>query len=92
MPQVFKIGSYVVFFWIGEGEPLEPVHVHVCEGTPNANSTKLWITRSGKILLANNNSKIPDAKLRKIMRVIEANTDVICMKWKEYFEEISFYC
>ena len=25
MPQVFKIGSYVVFFWIGEGEPFGAV-------------------------------------------------------------------
>jgi len=29
MPQVFKIGSYLVYFWMDEGKPLEPVHVHV---------------------------------------------------------------
>ena len=29
MPQVFKIGSYWVYFWANENEPLEPVHVHV---------------------------------------------------------------
>ena len=56
MPQVFKIGSYVVFFWIGEGDPLEPVHVHIAEGKPSA------------------------------------NTNRICKKWIEYFDEISFYC
>ena len=27
MPQVFKIGSYWVYFWANENEPLEPVHV-----------------------------------------------------------------
>lgn len=68
MPQVFKIGSYVVFFWIGEGEPLEPVHVHLAEGTPTANATKIWITKSGKTLLANNNSKIQEVTLRKLIR------------------------
>ena len=33
-----------------EGEPLEPVHVHLAEGTPAANATKIWITKSGKVL------------------------------------------
>lgn len=92
MPQVFRIGSYIVFFWIGEGEPLEPVHVHIAEGTPAADATKVWITKSGKTLVANNNSKIPAAMLRKLLRVIEANTGHILKLWKDYFDEISFYC
>ena len=29
MPQVFKIGSYWVYFWSNENEPIEPIHVHV---------------------------------------------------------------
>ena len=32
MPQVFKIGSYWVYFWSNESKPLEPVHVHIAEG------------------------------------------------------------
>ena len=92
MPQVFKIGSYVVFFWIGEGEPLEPVHVHICEGVPTANATKVWITRSGNTLLANNNSKIPENTLRRIIKMIEANSDNVCSLWIKYFDEITYYC
>ncbi|MCR5196441.1 MAG: DUF4160 domain-containing protein [Pseudobutyrivibrio sp.] len=92
MPQVFKIGSYIVFFWIGEGEPLEPVHVHISEKKPTENATKIWITKSGKALLVNNNSRIPESMLRKMLRMIEANTDKICDKWLEYFDEISYYC
>ena len=34
MPQVFKIGAYLVYFWVNENEPLEPVHVHIAEGKP----------------------------------------------------------
>ena len=34
MPQVFKVGSYWVYFWANENDPLEPVHVHVCQGAP----------------------------------------------------------
>ena len=55
MPQVFKAGSYWVYFWSNENLPLEPVHVHVAEGAPTANATKIWITSAGKCLVANNN-------------------------------------
>lgn len=51
MPLIFKIGSYRVYFWSHENEPLEPVHVHVAQGSPTANATKIWITRTGKCLL-----------------------------------------
>ena len=28
MPQVFKLGSYWVYFWTNENNPTEPIHVH----------------------------------------------------------------
>ena len=34
MPQIFKIGSYWIYFWANENRPLEPIHVHVAEGKP----------------------------------------------------------
>ena len=40
MPQVFKIGSYWVYFWANEYKPLEPVHVHISKGKPTATRTK----------------------------------------------------
>jgi len=47
MPQVFKIGSYIIYFWANEGKLLEPVHVHIAEGIPSENATKVWITKRG---------------------------------------------
>ena len=58
MPQIFKIGSFWVYFWSNEGVPLEPVHVHVSEGMPAANATKIWITRARKCLLANSGKPV----------------------------------
>lgn len=29
MPQIFRIGAFVVYFWSNENNPIEPVHVHV---------------------------------------------------------------
>lgn len=83
MPQVFKIGSYWVYFWTNENDPLEPVHVHVAEGSPQPNATKIWITRTGKCLLANNNSNIPTKTLRNIMRIIESQHQIVLQKWME---------
>ena len=92
MPQVFKVGSYIVYFWINEGEPLEPIHVHISEGTPGKNGTKVWLTKKGKTLLSNNASKIPENKLRIIMAVIEARHEEIETLWRGKFGEIRYYC
>lgn len=46
MPQVFKVGSYWVYFWANENEPLEPIHVHISQGQPNSNATKVWDNKS----------------------------------------------
>ncbi len=91
MPQIFRIGSYIVYFWSNENDPLEPVHVHIAEGRASANATKIWITSTGKALLCNNNSKIPQQELRKIIRIIEANSSEIINKWYAQFGEIRYY-
>ena len=92
MPQIFRVGSYIVYFWSNENNPLEPVHVHIAEGRASANATKVWLTSSGKTLLCNNNSQIAKRELRKIMRIIEANSKEIIDKWYSQFGELRFYC
>ena len=83
MPQVFKIGSYWVYFW---------ANVHVAEGSPTGNATKIWITRAGKCLLCNNNSQIPQRTLNNIMAIIEARADEVIGKWVNFFGDIRYYC
>ena len=92
MPQIFRIGSYIVYFWSNENNPLEPIHVHIAEGRATANATKVWITSSGKALLCNNVSRIPQKELRNFMRVIEANSKLIIDKWFSIFGELRYYC
>lgn len=92
MPQIFKIGSYWVFFWANESDPLEPIHVHVCEGAPNANATKIWFTKAGKCYLCHNNSRISERTLRNIMKIIEARSAEIIQKWRDFFGEVRYYC
>ena len=92
MPQVFKIGSYWVYFWANENEPLEPVHVHVAKGVPNASATKIWITEAGGCIVANNNSKIPARTLSAIVDVLESSSSYIVAQWNDVFGESKFYC
>ena len=47
MPQIFRIGSYWIYFGENEGRANEPIHVHVSEGNPSKSATKVWITFFG---------------------------------------------
>ena len=92
MPQIFKFGSYWVYFWTNESKPLEPIHVHISDGRPTENATKVWITRAGKCFLCHNKSKIPERILKNMMRMIEARSAEVIEKWYDYFGEVSYYC
>ena len=57
MPQLLRVGPYTIYFWSNESEPLEPVHVHIADGKPTRDATKIWITATGRALLCHNKSK-----------------------------------
>lgn len=92
MPRIFKIGSYLVYFWANENVPLEPIHVHISSGVPSGNATKVWITKAGRCVLCNNNSKIPNKVLNNILAIIEARSEEVVEKWLDFFNEIRYYC
>ena len=92
MPQLLRIGPYILYFWSNDSEPLESVHVHIAEGRAIPNATKIWITSTGKALLCNNNSRIPDRVLNKLLRMVEANSVEFVQAWKDHFGEVSYYC
>ena len=92
MPNLFTVSGYKIYFWSNEND--EPIHVHVSKGQPVPNSTKIWLTRNGGCILADNGSKIPKSELNKLMEFISAQFFLICAAWKEFFvvEDIQFYC
>ncbi len=92
VPQLFRIGPYVVFFWSNEGVPLECIHVHIAKGRPSANSTKVWLTRSGHCILENNDSGIPRNVLGNLLAIIETQSLLIGRKWLDYFGKIDYIC
>ena len=92
MPQILRIGPYSIYFWSNEGNPLEPIHVHISEGRATNAATKLWITSTGKVIVCNNNSQSPDKILRRLIRTIEANSAEIIDEWLNCFGDIRYFC
>ena len=92
MPQIFRIGPYSLYFWSNESDPLEPIHIHISEGRASAAATKVWITSTGKAMVCNNNSKIPENVLKKLVRIVEANSETIIEEWLNRFGEIRYFC
>ena len=74
--------GYKTYFWSNEND--EPIHIHISKRNPTENSTKVWLTKSGGTIVANNKSDIPINDLKKILRVINDN----------YFEgqKLKLYC
>jgi len=47
MPSILEISGYKIYFW--SNESYEPIHVHISKGNPTANTTKVWLTKSGRM-------------------------------------------
>ncbi len=81
LPKICQFGKYTIFFWSRENG--EPIHVHVCEGVPHSEATKIWM--NGMVRLAHNKSNIPTKDLNTIMRWLAANRELIEEKWEKHF-------
>jgi hypothetical protein len=92
MPQLYSFGRYVIYFWVNEGMPTEPVHVHVNEKRPSKDGTKIWISSKGGSLVCHNRSKISERVLHQLCRFVEANSEDIIKRWNQEFGEAMFYC
>lgn len=92
MPSLFECLGYKIYFWSNENG--EPIHVHISKGVPTPNSTKVWLTKSGGCIVANNESKISSKELNNLLESISINYFFIISEWKNFFgiEEVKFYC
>lgn len=85
MPKIMEILGYIIYFWSNEGQPAEPLHVHISK-TPNKNGTKIWITSDGDTIIEHNKSMIPPKDLRKLTRIISDYHQEIEAEWKKFFK------
>ncbi len=92
MPNIVELMGYKVYFWANENH--EPIHVHISKGRPTKNSTKIWLTKTGGCVVANNKSRIPERDLNILLEAISLYYFQIIAKWKIVYNtnEVKFYC
>lgn len=80
MPKVFHWNGYRFHFFSNEGNPREPVHVHVT--SRDGATAKFWIEPA--IAVAYNRG-FPAKVLSQLLRVIEERAEEIEKAWNEHF-------
>ena len=79
MPVILRFKGYRFFFYSNEGDPLEPIHVHVRSADGEA---KFWLTPH--VALARNDG-FNARDLKELLDVVELNRQMLVEAWNEYF-------
>lgn len=78
MPVVFRHDGFKFFFFSNEGDPREPIHVHVRKGEGEA---KFWVA---PVAVASSDGF--DARtLRELAKIVEDHVALIERTWHEHF-------
>lgn len=78
MPTIFQFEGYRFFFFSNEGNPREPIHVHVRKDGSRA---KFWLNPVG---LANNQG-FTGKEVNRLAHIVETHKDEIERAWHEHF-------
>ena len=78
MPIVFCYHGYKFFFYSNEGDPREPIHIHVRQGRSEA---KFWLD---PVYFASSDG-FNATVLRELMQVVKDNSELIERAWHDYF-------
>ncbi len=79
MPVILRDGSFRFLFFSNEGNPLEPVHIHVRKDNLIA---KFWLEPNVRLA---ENYGFSASELNKISRTVEENKQLFIQNWNEYF-------
>ena len=54
----------------------------------------MWLTKAGGCILANNNGRIPERELNRLLEIVPLYYLKIVSKWREKYgdDEVKFYC
>jgi hypothetical protein len=79
MPVILRYKGYTFFFFSNEGEPREPLHVHVRK---SGSSAKFWV--EPQVCVAENYG-LNSQELNDLTKVIFDNRQLIERTWYEFF-------
>ena len=79
MPKVFEWNGYRFHFFANEGDPREPVHIHVSRAGAKA---KFWLFPEVSVAY---NRGFPPHVLSGLVTLIENRRSLIESAWNDYF-------
>lgn len=79
MPTIFRYDGFRFFFYSNEGDPREPMHVHVMKAGTEA---KFWLRPEVEVAA---NAGVDARALRLLSAVIEERRAEIERAWNEHF-------
>jgi hypothetical protein len=79
MPVVLRIDGFKLLFYVNEGNPREPVHIHARYGRDEA---KFWL--SPTVALAYNRG-LNRRQLSQAQRLVEEHCDLLERAWNDFF-------
>lgn len=79
MPVVFESNGFKFFFFSNEGNPLEPIHVHVRK---ERNLAKYWLEPEAHLA---NSFGFSAVELNKIRKIVDNRMSEIEDAWNEHF-------
>jgi hypothetical protein len=80
MPVVFRHRGCRFFFFSNEGDPPEPIHIHIQCGERLA---KFWIEPQVQLAESYGFSAV---ELRKLSKVVAEHATLIVERWHEHFD------
>ena len=79
MPTILKWKGYRFFFYSNEGDPIEPMHIHIRK---ERNVAKFWLE---PVVALSDSYGMSPRELNKLQKVVENNAKFIKRTWYEYF-------
>ncbi len=81
MPVVFRYKGYRFFFYSNEGDPLEPLHIHVRKGEAVA---KFWLEPEPAVA---SSYALSSSELKELLEISIENKQKIRRFWDEHFSK-----
>ncbi len=79
MPVVFRYKGYRFFFYSNEGNPREPLHIHVLKAEKVA---KFWLEPEVSVA---ESYGMTSAELKMLSKIVDEKRDLINEVWNGYF-------
>ncbi len=81
LPVVFRYKGYRFFFYSNEGDPREPLHIHVRKGEA---VVKFWLEPAPSV---SESYALSSGELKELLNVALENKEQIRRFWDEHFSE-----